>query len=117
VATWLPLAEDPDSGVRLSALVALEPSRDERVLAVAREALGDNDAVVRAQAEKMLADRDDQESVPALIELLLDRNSRVRAVAHRALETLTRLELPFDTTDSEDARRGAVEAIRQLLGR
>jgi HEAT repeat protein len=116
LATWLPLAADPDSGVRLSALVALEPSRDPRVLTAARQALSDGDAVVRAQAAKMVADRGDQESVATLIDLLMDRNSRVRAVAHRSLETLTGLELDFDTTDAEDTRRGAVEAIRKLLG-
>jgi hypothetical protein len=116
VETWIPFAADPDAGVRLSALVALEPSRDPRVLLAARAALADSDAVVRAQAARMLADRDDQESVPALIDLLLDRNARVRVVAHRALETLTGLELSFDSADSEDTRKGAVQAIRELLG-
>lgn len=116
VETWLPFAADPDAGVRLSALVALEPSRDPRVLLAAQAALIDSDAVVRAQAARMLADRDDQESVPALIDLLLDRNARVRVVAHRALETLTGLELSFDSADSEDTRKGAVKAIRELLG-
>jgi len=114
--TWLPFAADPDAGVRLSALVALEPSRDPRVLTAARQALDDSDAIVRAQAAKMLADRDDQESVPALIDLLQDRNSRVRVVAHRALETLTGLELNFDGADSDAVRKGAVQAIRDLLG-
>ncbi len=113
--TWLPFTVDPDAGVRLSALVALEPSRDPRVLTAAREALRDSDAVVRAQAAQMLADRDDQESVPALIDLLQDRNARVRVVAHRSLESLTGLELNFDGADSDAARKGAVEAIRRLL--
>jgi hypothetical protein len=114
--TWLPLAADPDSGVRLSALVALEPSRDPRVLAAARSALRDGDAVVRAQGAKMVADRDDAESVPALIDLLLDPNSRVRVVAHRSLQSITGLRLEFDGTDSSEIRAGAVRAIRELLG-
>ncbi len=117
LATWLLLAADPDAGVRLSALVALEPAHDPRVLAAARSALGDGDAVVRAQGARMVADRGDEESVPDLIELLADRNSRVRVVAQRALETLTGLDLDFDTTDSEDAREGAVQAIRELLSK
>jgi hypothetical protein len=115
LVTWLPLAQDPDAGVRLSALVALEPSRDPRVLDAARRALGDSDAVVRAQGLKMVADRGDVESVTDVIDLLADRNARVRTVAHRALETLTGLDLDFDTTDSADARKGAVDAIRELL--
>ena len=115
--TWLPFADDPDSGVRLSALVAMEPSRDPRVLAVARTALSDGDPVVRAQAAKMVADRDDQESVSALVDLLQDGNSRVRVVAHRALEMLTGLQLAYDGADSEQARSAAVRAIRELLGR
>jgi HEAT repeats len=115
VETWLPLTADDDPGVRLSALVALEPVRDDRVLAAARTALTDSDPVVKAQAAKMVGDRMDDASVPDLIVLLMDHNARVRVVSHRALETIAGLDLEFEATDSEEARRGAAEAIRKTL--
>lgn len=115
VEDWLPHVADADPGVRLSALVALEGAEDPRVAAAARVALGDSDAIVRAQAATMLGDRGDPGAIPGLTDLLTDPNLRVRSVAHRALERIAGVSLPYDAADSEAERQAAAARIREAL--
>jgi hypothetical protein len=110
---WLPLVEDADPGVRLSALVALEDSGDERVTAAAIEALADPDSLVRAQAAQMLGARREERAAKGLIDLLEDANVRVRAVAVKALEAIAGSDFGYDPTDPEEERKKAIAAFRE----
>lgn len=111
--TWLPLVEDPDPGVRLSALMALEASRDERVTSVALEALEDPDSLVRAQAVQMLGERKEEKAIPGLIDCLSDGSVRVRAVAAKALTAIAGTDCGYDPTDPEEQRKKAIAAFRK----
>jgi hypothetical protein len=111
--TWLPLVEDPDPGVRLSALVALEASRDERVTSAALEALEDPDSLVRAQAVQMLGERKEEKASPGLIGSLSDTSVRVRAVAEKALTAIAGTDYGYDPTDPEEQRKKAIAAFRE----
>ena len=112
LSLWLPRVTDPDPGVRLSALLALDESRDARVATAAIDAMADADSLVRAEAARMAGDRKDEAAVPGLIDLLSDRNVRVRAVAEKALMTIAGQDFGYDPTDSEESREAAIERFR-----
>lgn len=111
--TWLPLLDDADPGVRLSALVAIEDSTDPAARKRARELLGDPDPLVRGQAAEMAGRWEDREAIPALLRLLSDANVRVRTVAHDAVAAMLGPVAGYDPTDPEDVREAAVRAFRE----
>jgi hypothetical protein len=115
--SWLELLSDPDPGVRLSALVALESVMDPRVNSEAVRLLGDADAVVRGEAAKIVGDRAELRGVPGLLGLLSDASVRVRSCAHRALEAISGRALPaYDPLAPEAEREAAAARLREVLG-
>jgi hypothetical protein len=109
LASWLPLLDDDDPGVRFSALVKLEGSRDERVEKRTREMLEDADPDIRVQAARMVGARHDLRAVPALTKLLEDDNLQVRSVAYDALRGIAGPIEGYDPMDPAEARAAALK--------
>ena len=80
-------------------------------------ALESADPAVRVQAIKWAGEQESQESLPLLVDRLMEQDASIRFFAIMALERLTGETLGYDYAGSASSRREAVGRWREWLER
>ncbi len=104
---------DPDPLQRSIALEKLGRHSDARLVGFVEPMLKDNYEMNRFYAATHLGAWKSQESVPALVEALLDEYSLVRKAANEALVSITGQDQNFDPKAPENERKKAYERWKQ----
>ena len=107
--------DDPNPGVRFSALFALRRGKGEAARRAAVRGLRDPQDSVRYEAAGLARALGAEEAVPALVDCLEDGSSIVREAAIAALRALEETDLGFDPLGTAESRAGAVARWRERL--
>jgi hypothetical protein len=107
--------DDPNPGVRLSALVGLRRGTGAAARKACVKGLGDSQEIVRQQAAVLSRLLGASEAVPALVDCLAEGGPLARESAIDALRTLEGTDLDFDPLGPADGRAEAVARWRRRL--